>query len=131
LSAAGDAGPNKVATHPELRPVVLLERVVRRDDLVQRKPVRVKRERIDIVVVLVDDEVIAFKNRCPHTGYLMHEARIRGSIVTCLSHLAQFDLHDGHVVAPPMEGKDIACGPLPLYRVIEEEGCISVEIPEE
>lgn len=107
----------------------LLERVVRRADLVQRRPVRVKRERIDIVVVLVVDEVIAFKNRCPHTGYLMHEARIRGSIVTCLSHLAQFDLHDGHVVAPPMEG--IACGPLPLYRVIEEEGFISVEIPEE
>ena len=119
------------AEHPGSRRTVLLERACRTADLVDRRPVRVKRDRIDIVVVLVDGEVIAFKNRCPHTGYLMHEARIRGSIVTCLSHLAQFDLHDGHVVAPPMEGRDIACGSLPVYRVVEEEGFVSVEVPEE
>ncbi len=114
---------------------MLLERACRRSDLVDRRPLRVKRDRIDIridvVVVAIDDRVVAFKNRCPHTGYLMHEARIRGSIVTCLSHLAQFDLLDGHVVAPPMEGKDIETGPLRLYQVTEEEGYISVEIPEE
>jgi len=110
---------------------VLVERAGRRSELVDRRPLRVKRDRIDIVVVAIDDRVVAFKNRCPHTGYLMHEARIRGSIITCLSHLAQFDLLDGHVVAPPMEGKDIETGPLPLYRVSEEDGYISVEIPEE
>jgi 3-phenylpropionate/trans-cinnamate dioxygenase ferredoxin subunit len=109
----------------------LFDCALHRDDLQNRKPVRVKREGVDIVCVMVDDAVYAFKNRCPHTGYLLHEGRVRGTIVTCISHLAQFDIRDGHVVTLPMEGESIETGPLPVYPVVERNGDIFVELPEE
>jgi nitrite reductase/ring-hydroxylating ferredoxin subunit len=109
----------------------LFDTQLNRSALVNRKPVRVKREGEDIVCVLVDETVYAFRNRCPHTGYLMHEGRVRGCVVTCISHLAQFDLRDGHVVTLPMEGRSIETGPLAIYRVVEQDGAIFVELPEE
>lgn len=108
---------------------VLLKGVATRAELAERKPVRVKRDGYDIVCVLVEGKVYAFKNACPHTGYKMHEARVRGCVVTCLSHLAQFDLRDGTVLSQPVEGTNIETSPLPVYRVVEEEGEVSVEVP--
>jgi nitrite reductase/ring-hydroxylating ferredoxin subunit len=53
-------------------------------------------------------------------------------VVTCVSHLAQFALRDGHVVKYPMEGRDIPTGPLDVYAVTErDDGAILVEVPEE
>jgi nitrite reductase/ring-hydroxylating ferredoxin subunit len=109
----------------------LFDTKLRRSDLLNRKPVRVKREGKDIVCVLVDETVYAFKNRCPHTGYLMHEGRIRGCIVTCISHLAQFDLRDGHVVTLPMEGRSIETGPLAVYPVVEQDGTLFAQLLED
>ncbi len=109
----------------------LFDTQLHRSDLIERKPVRVKREGEDIVCVLAGGAVYAFRNRCPHTGYLLHEGRVRGCVVTCISHLAQFDLRDGHVVALPMEGRSIETGPLAVYRVVERDGAVFVELPEE
>lgn len=109
--------------------MIVLDHVVRRSELQERKPVRVKRDGYDIVCVLVDGVVYAFQNACPHTGYKLHEARVRGCVVTCLSHLAQFDLRDGSLISPPVEGTNIETGRLPVYRVIEEGDEISVEVP--
>jgi nitrite reductase/ring-hydroxylating ferredoxin subunit len=50
-------------------------------------------------------------------------------VVTCLSHLAQFDLRDGSVLSLPVEGTSIETGPLAVYRVVEDGDEISVEIP--
>jgi nitrite reductase/ring-hydroxylating ferredoxin subunit len=109
--------------------VTLLRAVAKRSELLERKPVRVKRDGHDIVCVLADGIVYAFKNSCPHTGYKLHEARIRGCVVTCLSHLAQFDLRDGSLLSPPVEGTSIETGSLPVYRVVEDGDEISVEVP--
>jgi 3-phenylpropionate/trans-cinnamate dioxygenase ferredoxin component len=119
------------ATTPDEKGRKRFDTQLRRSDLVNRKPVRVKREGRDIVCVLVDETVYAFTNRCPHTGYLMHEGRVRGCVVTCISHLAQFDLRDGHVVQLPMEGRSIETGPLAVYPVVEQDGVIFVDLPEE
>lgn len=132
--AASPKEPQEVAMAtggPHGRKHLLFDTQLRRDDLVHRKPIRVKRESEDVVCVLVDDAVFAFKNRCPHTGYLLHEGRVRGCVVTCISHLAQFDLRDGHVVTLPMEGRNIETGPLAIYQVVERDGAIFVEIPKE
>jgi nitrite reductase/ring-hydroxylating ferredoxin subunit len=110
---------------------MLLERVIRSSDLSERELVRIKSGAADIVCVKVDGNVYAFRNSCPHTGYKLHLGRVRGNQVTCASHLARFDLRDGHLVSPPMEGKDIETGCLPVYRVIIEEGYISIDVPEE
>jgi 3-phenylpropionate/trans-cinnamate dioxygenase ferredoxin subunit len=117
---SGASGPSKMT---------VLRAVAKRSEFAERKPVRVKRDGYDIVCVLVDGAVYAFKNSCPHTGYKLHEARIRGCVVTCLSHLAQFDLRDGSVLSLPVEGTSIETGPLAVYRVVEDGDEISVEIP--
>jgi 3-phenylpropionate/trans-cinnamate dioxygenase ferredoxin subunit len=120
---AGDPGASAPTN------VTVLQAVAKRSELLQRKPVRVKQSGYDIVCVLVDGVVFAFKNSCPHTGYKLHEARIRGCVVTCLSHLAQFDLRDGSVLSLPVEGTSIETGSLAVYRVIEDGDEISVEVP--
>jgi len=107
---------------------VVLASVAKRSELVERQPVRVRRDGFDVVCVLVDGTVYAFHNACPHTGYKMHEARVRGCVVTCLSHLAQFDLRDGRVVSPPIEGRTIETGPLTVFDVLEDGDDISVRI---
>jgi 3-phenylpropionate/trans-cinnamate dioxygenase ferredoxin subunit len=134
-SSSGAAATPPEHCHPSAGPRApgprLFDTQLRRSDLANRKPVRVKREGKDIVCVLVDETVYAFKNRCPHTGYLLHEGRIRGCVVTCISHLAQFDLRDGHVVTLPMEGRSIETGPLAVYPVVEQDGILFAELPED
>lgn len=110
---------------------MLLERVLRRADLVDRQLVRIRKGMVDVVCVKVEDEVFAFRNSCPHTGYKLHLGKCRGRVVTCTSHLAQFDMTDGHLVTPPMEGKDIPTGTLAVYRVLDEEGYISIDVPDD
>ncbi len=63
-------------------------------------------------------------------GYKLHLGRVRGCVVVCTSHLAQFDLRDGRLVIPPMEGQDIPTGALAVHRVIAEDGHISIQVPE-
>jgi nitrite reductase/ring-hydroxylating ferredoxin subunit len=109
---------------------MLLERVLLTSDLEERRLVRIREAGADVVCVLSQGTVYAFENSCPHTGYKLHLGKVRGCTVTCSSHLAQFDLVDGHLVSPPMEGQDIPTGTLVVYRVIAEEGYISIEVPE-
>ncbi len=130
-SGAGAVASSQDAMTPAGCGLMLFDTQLKRAELVNRKLVRVKRAGKDVVCVLVEETVFAFHNRCPHTGYLLHEGRVRGSIVTCISHLAQFDLRDGHLVALPMEGQSIETGPLAVYQVLERDGVIFVEIPEE
>lgn len=109
---------------------IRLYRVLRCSDLEERKPVRVRTPDVDAVCVLSEGVIYAFKNSCPHTGYRLHESKVRSHLVTCLSHLAQFDLRDGSLVSPPMEGKDIPCGDLEVYQVTIEDGYVTIEVPD-
>jgi nitrite reductase/ring-hydroxylating ferredoxin subunit len=109
---------------------MLLERVLLESDLEERRLVRVKANGADVVCVLSGGTVYAFENSCPHTGYKLHLGKVRGCTVTCSSHLAQFDLKDGHLVSPPMEGREIPTGRLVVCGVIAQDGCISIEVPE-
>ena len=109
---------------------MLLERVLLASDLEERRLIRVREGGADVVCVLSGGTVYAFANSCPHTGYKLHLGKVRGCTVTCSSHLAQFDLNDGHLVSPPMEGQDIPTGELVVYKVIAEDGWISIEVPE-
>jgi nitrite reductase/ring-hydroxylating ferredoxin subunit len=109
---------------------MLLERVLLESDLEERRLIRIRDGGADLVCVLSGGKVYAVENSCPHTGYKLHLGKVRGCNVTCSSHLAQFDLNDGHLVSPPMEGQDIPTGRLAVYRVIAEDGYISIEVPE-
>lgn len=107
-----------------------LERVARLSELSDRKLVRQKGPGYDVCIVLTDNKVHAFANRCPHTGARLQASRVRHNVLTCSHHLAQFDLCSGGVLTYPMEGLDPeATGPLVLYDTeVDEEGWISVDL---
>ncbi len=109
---------------------MLLERIVKCSDLQPRQPVRFRSSLADIVCVNSDGVVYAFKNACPHTGYKLHLGKVRGRVITCVSHLAQFDMPSGALISPPVEGQDIPCGVLTVYPVVVEDGYVSVQIPD-
>jgi 3-phenylpropionate/trans-cinnamate dioxygenase ferredoxin component len=52
----------------------------------------------EILLARVGDKYYAADNRCPHLGGDLSKGTIKGTIVTCPRHRAQFDLLDGHVI---------------------------------
>ena len=53
-----------------------------------------------IVVFVVDGEVYALDNRCPHMGFPLSQGTIRDGILTCHWHHARFDLAGGSTFDP-------------------------------
>ncbi len=105
-----------------------LEKIVHVSDLQDRKPLRLKGEGYNLCLVLSENQVYAFLNRCPHTGARMDGGRVRRNVVTCVHHLAQFDLRTGEVLTFPMEGLNPEdTGPLTLFRVEIDDGWITVD----
>ncbi|MCJ7444789.1 MAG: Rieske 2Fe-2S domain-containing protein [Methanotrichaceae archaeon] len=51
-----------------------------------------------ILVARVGERYYATDNSCPHMGGDLSKGTLKGTIVTCPRHHAQFDLTDGHVV---------------------------------
>lgn len=105
-----------------------LERIARISDLQDRKPVRVKGEGYNLCLVLSENQVYAFMNRCPHTGARLDVGQVRRNVLTCSHHLAQFDLRTGKVLSYPIEGLNPEdTGPLTLFQVEIEDGWITVD----
>lgn len=104
-----------------------LERIARLSDLQDRKPLRLRVEGHHLCLVLNDGQVYAFPNRCPHTGARLDDGRVRNNILTCMHHLAQFDLKTGAVLSYPMEDlHPESTGPLTLYHVEIDDDWITV-----
>ncbi|NWG10649.1 Rieske 2Fe-2S domain-containing protein [Candidatus Bathyarchaeota archaeon] len=49
----------------------------------------------EILVVNVDGEFYAFKNRCPHMGYPLYLGSLEGEVLTCGFHYAKFNVRTG------------------------------------
>jgi len=62
----------------------------------QMKKVNVKGK--DILVANVDGTYYATANKCTHLGASLERGSLKGSVVTCRSHGAQFDVQDGAAV---------------------------------
>ena len=61
-----------------------------------------------VVVCRVDGRLHAVVDNCSHADTPLSEGRLRGPIVTCPLHGAQFDVRDGtHLGPPAWEG--VAC----------------------
>jgi nitrite reductase/ring-hydroxylating ferredoxin subunit len=61
-------------------------------------------------------------NFCTHSKCYLHNGRLKGKIVTCPCHFAQFDVTTGAVLAPP------AKEPLTTYLVKVEGNDILVQV---
>ena len=54
-----------------------------------------------IVVCRVDGELHAVDDNCSHRDARLSEGRLRGALLTCALHGAQFDVRDGTHQGPP------------------------------
>jgi nitrite reductase/ring-hydroxylating ferredoxin subunit len=69
-----------------------------------------------LVLANVDGTYYAFGAWCPHVGTSLALGYLDGHVVTCFAHLWRFDVRDGRILYPPMEG--VARGyNLPTYPV--------------
>lgn len=59
----------------------------------------------EVAIFLVDGEVRAYENACPHQGGPIAEGEIEGTNVTCPWHAWTFDLRTGRMAI----GADFAC----------------------
>ena len=85
----------------------------------QRKTVSIDGKKI--LALNVGGNLYAVNDKCPHRGCSMSKGKLRGKIITCPCHSAQFDLETGAVVA-----RHAITGPLPTYQVEVEGGDILV-----
>jgi nitrite reductase/ring-hydroxylating ferredoxin subunit len=93
--------------------------------------VRVRHERADILVAKSGGEIFAIDNRCSHANMPMHKGRIRKCVVTCPSHLAQFNLRDGSIKRGPMEGDPENVRPQAIFPVEVDGGEVFIDLPDD
>ena len=75
-----------------------------------------------VLVCRVAGTLHAVENNCTHRDTALSEGRLRGVLITCPLHGAQFDVRDGASQGPPAF-TSIAC-----YAITETDGIASVQI---
>ncbi len=75
-----------------------------------------------MVVCRVDGELHAVVDNCSHREAKLSEGRLRGALLTCPLHGAQFDVRTGAHQGPP------ASTPIECVPVCEIDGMASVEL---
>ena len=65
-------------------------------ELKDRRPKSASINGSSVLVVLIDVELFAFENNCPHQHFaLLHQGSIRGCEITCPMHGWTFDIKSG------------------------------------
>jgi nitrite reductase/ring-hydroxylating ferredoxin subunit len=75
----------------------------------------------NILLVNVDGTIYAMSNLCTHSKCYLHNGKLKGRVITCPCHFAEFDVTTGAVLAPP------AKEPLTMYPVKVEGTDILVQ----
>ena len=75
-----------------------------------------------VLLVNIEGTFYAASNFCTHSKCYLHNGKLRGKIVTCPCHFAQFDVTTGATLTPP------AKEPLPVYPVKVEGNDTYVQI---
>lgn len=75
-----------------------------------------------VVVCRVAGELHAVTDNCSHRDAKLSEGRLRGALLTCPLHGAQFDVRTGAHQGPP------ASVPIACFPVTEHDGTASVEL---
>ena len=48
-----------------------------------------------LCLIRLDDDIVAFADRCPHRGAPLSEGTLDGAVLTCARHTWQFDVRTG------------------------------------
>jgi nitrite reductase/ring-hydroxylating ferredoxin subunit len=78
-----------------------------------------------IIVCRVAGQLHALEDNCSHRDARLSEGRLRGALITCPLHGAQFDVRDGQHQGPP------ASLPVACFRVTENGNNAVVYLPPE
>ncbi|MPZ15339.1 MAG: Rieske 2Fe-2S domain-containing protein [Chloroflexi bacterium] len=100
------------------------------EDLKQTGKARMRGSTWDVLVCWAENQVFAIENLCSHALVPLHTGRLRNYVITCSSHLAQFDVRDGSVIRGPLEGDPENIRQQVTYHVEVKNGRVYVEVPE-
>ena len=78
---------------------------------------------VKVLLLNVEDEVRAYLDRCPHRASMLSEGDLEGSILTCATHLWEFNALTGRGINPESSR-------LISFPVRVEHGMIYVQVPE-
>lgn len=90
------------------------------EELPAGKPVVIDVERVPVMLLRQDDQIVAVESWCPHAGGPLNEGKFEDGVVECPWHQSRFRLADG----APLQGP--ASTPLRTFEVREQDGRISV-----
>ena len=76
---------------------------------------------LNLFVVRRQGRLYAYRNRCPHQAWPLHEGDLDGDTLTCARHLWEFDAHTGRGINPDNSH-------LATYPCKVEDGTIFVEL---
>jgi nitrite reductase/ring-hydroxylating ferredoxin subunit len=97
-------------------------RVGRTDDL---RPGETKFARVvgkAVLLVNADGQFYALNNFCTHSRCYLHKGKLKGKVITCPCHFAEFDVSTGEALSPPAK-ENVETYPLRI-----EEGDILVAL---
>lgn len=78
-----------------------------------------------VIVVEVEGELRAYRDRCPHQGVQLSRGELRGGELTCRTHGWRFDATTG--ACRYAEGEPLESHALERYRCWEEDGDVWVD----
>src|SRR5262245_15739385 len=90
-------------------------------------------------------KITAFSNKCPHVGLPLARGKLQNGVIQCPFHGSRFDVRTGEnldwacalggLAMPKWSHALLSFGkkpaPLKMYDVIEENGSVVVDMPEE
>jgi toluene monooxygenase system ferredoxin subunit len=77
---------------------------------------------VAVLLINIDGDVHAFLDRCPHAGTPLNLGSLEGRVLTCATHLWQFDVVDGGAGVNPKNCRLLS------YPVRIEDGKVLVRI---
>lgn len=89
------------------------EAVAELSDLAQGEIRKVNPEGVDLILVRLGDEVMAYLDACPHEGHPLSLGDLHGDVIVCAKHLWEFDARSGaHVTRIPLSRNDLKKAPV-------------------
>ncbi len=97
-------------------------RATRADDLWEGELLGLELDGVPVLLVVVDGEIRAYRDRCPHQGVRLSAGRLHGTTLTCSAHHWTYDLRSGFGINPC----NAALDPIPVHV---RDGEVWVELP--
>jgi len=79
-----------------------------------------------VLILNIGGKYYAIDDSCPHRQCSMEKSPLKGTVITCPCHSAQFELSTGEVLAPPT--KYPPTPPLPVHQVTVKDGDMFISL---